>query len=149
MPTIWVDADAAPRDCKDVLYRAAERRRVQTVFVANQWQQLPRSPFLSFVRVGSGFDVADDHIAAECADGDLVVTADIPLAAEVVDKGAEVLHPRGEMLDPSNIKQRLTMRNHLEELRGAGVTTGGPPPYGPKDKQRFANALDRWLTRHA
>ena len=147
MPTIWVDADAAPRACKEVLFKAADRRAVPVVLVANRWQQVPRSPHLSFVQVEQGLDVADDHIAANCAAGDLVITADIPLAAQVVERGAEVLQPRGELLDPANVRQRLSIRDHLDELRGAGIMTGGPPPYGARDKQRFANALDRWLTR--
>ena len=147
MPTLWVDADAAPRACKDVLFRAAVKRRVRVVLVANRAQHIPRSVFIRFIQVGSGLDVADDRIVEECGDGDLVITAAIPLAAQAVDKGAEVLQPRGELLDPENVRQRLAMRDRMDELRGAGVMTGGPPPYATRDKQRFANALDRWLTR--
>jgi len=148
MPTIWIDADAAPRACKDILFRASQRRNVDLVLVANRWQQVPRSARIRFVRVGSGFDVADDYIATECAPGDLVITNDIPLAAQVIDKGATALRPRGELLDERNVRQRLGMRDFLDELRGAGVTTGGPPPFGDREKQQFANALDQWLTNN-
>lgn len=146
MPTIWIDADAAPRACKEVLFKASERRRVSLILVANAWQQIPRNRLVRFVQVAQGLDVADDYIAAECAAGDLVITNDIPLASQVIEKGATVLRPRGEELAASNVAQRLAMRDFMDELRGEGVMTGGPPPYSPKDKQRFSNALDRWIT---
>ena len=148
MPTIWIDADAAPRACKDVLFRASQRRKVPLVLVANRWQQTPRSSRIRFVQVGKGFDVADDYIAEHCTAGDLVVTNDIPLAAQVIEKGARVLRPRGEELTEANVRQRLAMRDFKEELRASGVMTGGPPAYGDREKQRFSNALDRWLTRN-
>ena len=146
MPTIWIDADAAPRACKEVLFKASERRRVRLMLVANHWQQTPRNKLIGFVQVGQGDDVADDYIAANCEAGDLIITNDIPLAAQVIEKGATVLRPHGETLTESNVQQRLNMRNFLDDLRGEGVLTGGPPPYGDKDKQRFANAVDRWIT---
>lgn len=148
MPTIWIDADAAPRDCKDVLFRASERRGVPLVLVANHAQKMPRMGHIRFVQVGQGFDVADDYIAEHCAPGDLVITNDIPLAAQVVEKGAVALRPRGELLDERNVRQQLAMRDFMDEVRGSGVMTGGPPPFGAKEKQQFANALDRWLTQN-
>lgn len=147
MPTIWVDADAAPRACKEVLFRAAERRAVPVVLVANRAQAIPRSRFIRFQLVKQGLDVADDAIAAACEAGDLVITNDVPLAAIVVERGAVALRPHGELLDADNVRAQLARRDLLEELRGAGVMTGGPPPYSERDKQQFANALDRWLTR--
>jgi uncharacterized protein YaiI (UPF0178 family) len=147
MPTVWIDADAAPGACKEVAFRAADRRKVMVVLVANRAQRIPRSAFLRFVQVSAGADVADDHIAASCEAGDLVVTADIPLAARAVERGAIVVTPTGEELTADNVRQRLSVRDFLDDLRGGGVMTGGPPPYGDKDKQRFANALDRWLTK--
>ncbi len=144
--TLWIDADAAPRPVKDIVFRAAERRKVDVVVVANRPQQVPRSVRVRFVLVGQGMDVADDHIAAGCAPGDLVITADIPLAALVVAKGVDVLDPRGELLNEANVRQRLSMRDFLEEVRASGQVTGGPPPFDDRAKQRFANALDRWLT---
>lgn len=146
MPTIWIDADAVPRACKEVLFKASERRRVSLVLVANAWQQIPRSRLVSFVKVGAGDDVADDHIVANCEAGDLIVSNDIPLAAQAIEKGATVLRPRGEELTATNVAQRLAMRDFMDDLRGEGVITGGPPEFSPKDKQRFANALDRWIT---
>lgn len=148
VPKLWIDADAAPRACKDVLFRASQRRGVELVLVANRWQQVPKSSRIQFVQVGAGFDVADDHIAEQCQAGDLVITDDIPLASQVIARGAAVLRPRGEMLDERNVKQRLATRDALEEMRGAGIMTGGPPPYSDRDKQQFANALDRWLTKN-
>ena len=145
-PTIWIDGDGVPRACRDIVFRASERTRIPVVLVANSWQQLPRSPSLSFVQVPGGLDVADDRIAESCQEGDLVVTSDIPLAARVIERGATVLQFRGEPLTEENVRQRLGMRDMMEELRGAGVMTGGPPPFGAKDSQRFANALDRWIS---
>ena len=143
---IWVDADGAPQAIKELVLRASERRRVEVVLVANRWIPKPKSRLVRTIQVGAGLDVADDYIAANCKPGDLVVTSDIPLAADVVDRGAEVLEFRGEMLTTENIRQRLSMRDFMDDLRANGVTTGGPAPLGPVDKQRFANALDRWLT---
>jgi len=142
---IWVDADACPRPVKEILFRAAERVRVAVVLVANMPLEHPRSPYVSMVRVPRGFDVADSHIVLEAAPGDLVVTADVPLAAAVVEKGAIALSPRGELFTTDTIKARLTMRNLMEEMRSAGVNTGGPPPFGPRDRNAFANALDVYL----
>jgi uncharacterized protein YaiI (UPF0178 family) len=143
---IWIDADAAPRPVKEVVFRAAERLGLAVVLVANSAQHLPRSPLISQVVVGRGLDVADDHIVEHCAPGDLVITADIPLAAQLVEKGALVLQPRGEPLDADNVRQRLAVRDLMEELRAGGLAGGGPPPFGAQDKARFANALDRMLT---
>ncbi len=145
---LWLDADAAPRDVKDVCYRASERLKLETVLVANQRLQLPLgSPLLSAIRVDGGPDVADAYIAEHAVAGDVAVTADIPLAALLVPKGVVVIDPRGEMFTPESIGERLSVRNFMEGLRGAGVETGGSAPYGPRDKQAFANALDRALTR--
>ena len=145
---LWLDADAAPRDVKDVCYRASERLGLETVLVANQRLQLPLgSPLLSAVRVDGGPDVADAYIAEHAVAGDVAVTADIPLAALLVPKGVVVIDPRGEVFTPESIGERLSVRNFMDGLRGAGVETGGSAPYGPRDKQAFANALDRALTR--
>lgn len=144
---IWVDADACPNMVKDVLFRAAERARIEVVLVANSWVRTPPSRFVRSMQVAGGPDVADDAIAERCAAGDLVVTADIPLAARALDKGALALNPRGELYTADSIAQRLSMRNFMDELRGAGVNTGGPPALHPRDVQAFANALDRWLAK--
>lgn len=145
---LWLDADAAPREVKDVCYRASDRLGLETVLVANQRLQLPiGSPLLSAVRVDGGPDVADAYIAEHAVAGDVAVTADIPLAALLVPKGVVVIDPRGELFTPESIGERLSVRNFMEGLRGAGVETGGSAPYGPRDKQAFANALDRALTR--
>ncbi|MBW1878244.1 MAG: DUF188 domain-containing protein [Deltaproteobacteria bacterium] len=128
MLTIWIDADAAPRACKDVLFRASQRKKVSLVLVANSYQTVPKLNWIRFVQVGKGFDVADDYIVEHCAAGDLVITNDIPLADQVIDKGAAVIRPRCEELDAKNVKQRLAQRDFLDELRGGGVVTGGPPP---------------------
>lgn len=144
---IWVDADACPNVVKDVLFRAAERARLEVVLVANSWVRTPPSRFVRSMQVAGGPDVADDAIAERCAAGDLVVTADIPLAARALDKGALALNPRGELYTADSIAQRLSLRNFMDELRGAGVNTGGPAALHPRDVQAFANALDRWLAR--
>ncbi|HUD42296.1 MAG TPA: YaiI/YqxD family protein [Dokdonella sp.] len=145
--TIWVDADACPNAIKDILFRAAERARLPLLLVANQWLRTPPSPWIRAIQVPSGLDVADTEIVQRCEPGDLVVTADIPLAARVVEKGAAVIDPRGERYTADTIGQRLSMRNFMDELRGAGVATGGPPPLGPRERQAFANQLDRWLAQ--
>jgi len=146
---IWVDADACPRVIKDILYRAAQRVRVPLTLVANKPLQVPPSPFIRTVHVAAGFDVADNEIVRRLEPGDLVVTADIPLAAEVIEKGGHALDPRGDFFTPDNIKERLTIRNFMDELRGSGVETGGPAAFGSSDRMAFANQLDRFLTRHA
>lgn len=144
---IWVDADACPAVIKDILYRAAQRLSIPLTLVANQPLQTPPSPLIRTQRVGQGFDVADRRIAAQLQPGDLVITADIPLAAEVIAKGGDAINPRGERYTPDNIRERLAVRNFMEELRGAGVATGGPPPLGLAERQAFANALDRLLAQ--
>lgn len=144
---IWVDADACPRVIKDILFRAAERVRIETILVANQPLNTPPSRFIRTVQVSAGFDVADNEIVQRLEAGDLVITADIPLASEVIEKQAHALNPRGEFYTPENIRQRLGMRDFMEELRGSGVVTGGPPTLNQRDRQSFANELDRFLTR--
>jgi uncharacterized protein YaiI (UPF0178 family) len=144
---IWVDADACPAVVKDILYRAAERARVPLTLVANKPLRTPPSPFIRSLQVSRGFDVADNEIARRVGPGDLVVTADIPLAAEVIERGGHALDPRGELFSPETIRERLTMRDFMDELRASGVQTGGPPPLAHGDRQRFANQLDRLLTR--
>lgn len=145
---IYVDADACPVVIKEILFRAAERTQTITTLVANQYISIPRSKFLKFVRVGSGFDVADNEIVKLVEKGDLVITADIPLASEAIEKGGFALNPRGEMYTVDNIKARLTMRNFMDTLRSSGVDTGGPPPLNQNDRQSFANALDVFLQRN-
>jgi uncharacterized protein YaiI (UPF0178 family) len=142
---IWVDADACPGVIKDILFRAAEREKISVTLVANQWLRTPPSRYIHAVQVPGGFDVADGEIVRRVAAGDMVVTQDIPLAALVLEKGALALNPRGELYTRETISQRLSMRNFMEELRGTGVDTGGPAAFGQRDRQSFANALDRWL----
>jgi len=142
---IWVDADACPTVIKEILYRAAQRVKCQLTLVANQPLRTPPSPFIKSVQVPAGFDVADNHIVQQANPQDLVVTADIPLAAEIVEKGAHAINPRGELYTKENIKQRLTMRNFMEEMRSTGQVSGGPPPLNHNDRQKFANTLDRFL----
>lgn len=146
-PTIWVDADACPRAIKDILFRVADRAEIEVVLVANQHLAVPGSRFIRSVQVAGGFDVADNHIVQACSAGDLVVTADIPLAAEVVDKDASALNPRGERYSRENIRQRLNMRDFMDTMRASGIQSGGPPPLSPSDRQAFANELDRWVAR--
>lgn len=146
-PQIWVDADACPAAIKEVLFRAAEREQVQVTLVANQWLRTPASRFVRAIQVPGGFDVADNEIVDRVTAGDLVVTQDIPLAAAVIAKGALAVHPRGELYTPDTIAQRLSMRNFMDELRGSGVDTGGPAAFHARDKQAFANQLDRWLVK--
>ena len=142
---IWVDADACPGVIKDILYRVAERLKISTTLVANQMLRTPPSPWIHALQVPGGFDVADDEIVARVAAGDLVITADIPLAAAALEKGAHVLDPRGERYSADNIRERLSMRGFMDELRSSGVDTGGPAPFAQADRQRFANALDHLL----
>jgi uncharacterized protein len=144
---IWVDADACPGVIKDILYRAAERAELHLILVANQVLRTPSSPWIRVVQVGRGFDVADNHIANAVESGDLVVTADIPLAAGVVEKGASALNPRGELYSRENVRELLDMRNFMDTLRSTGVETGGPSPFSHADRQAFANQLDRFLAR--
>ena len=144
---IWVDADACPKPIKDILFRLAERKEIVVTFVANQRLRLVESPFIKLHQVGSGADIADDEIFNKCEDGDLIITADIPLAARVVAKGAEALDPRGKIYDKNNIGQLLDMRNFMDELRGSGIETGGPPGFGQKDRFKFANELDRFVAQ--
>lgn len=145
--TIWIDADACPAPVKVIVFRASQRIRAQVILVANHRAQTPRSPLIKVVQVNAGFDAADDYIAEHAAANDLVITADIPLAARLVTQGIAALNPRGEMYTADNIQERLTLRNLKEELRSAGSMTGGPAPYHDRDKQAFANSLDRWLAR--
>ena len=145
---IWIDADACPAVIKDILYRAAERKQVALILVANQPLRTPASPYIRSMRVAGGFDVADNKIVELVQPGDLVITADIPLAADVIKKGGYALNPRGDLYTQDNIQERLTLRNFLGELRNTGVNTGGPPPLNHSDRQAFANQLDRFLTRY-
>ncbi len=144
---IWVDADACPNVVKTILFRAAERACIQLTLVANQSLQTPPSPYINSVVVPAGFDVADDRIVELAEAGDLVITADIPLAAAVVNNGALALNPRGELYTVENIGERLAVRDFMDELRGSGVVTGGPPALAKSDRQAFANQLDRLLAK--
>lgn len=144
---IWVDADACPVAIKDIIFRAADRCEIVTTLIANHHMRIPPSRFIKFSHVGAGFDVADNEIVKRCQPHDLVITSDIPLAAEVIEKGAIALNPRGELYTPSNIKQRLNMRDFMDTLRASGVETGGAAPLSQSDKQAFANQLDKWLTQ--
>lgn len=145
---LWVDADAVPRDVREVVLRAARRVETQVVFVANRRIDLPPgNPFASSVRVEGGPDVADRHIAENAVSGDIAITADIPLASILVGGGVVTIDPRGELYSADNIAERLSVRDFMEGLRGAGMETGGARPFGPKDKQNFANALDRAIAR--
>ena len=145
---IWVDADACPNVIKEILFRAAERVQAPLILVANKILQIPPSRYIRAMRVGAGFDVADNTIVREMELGDLVITADIPLASEVIGQGGHALNPRGEFYSKENIEERLTMRNFMDELRETGVNTGGPATLNQKDRQAFANGLDRFLARH-
>lgn len=146
---IWVDADACPVVVREILCRAAERSQTPLTFVANQPVKVPPSRFIKSVVVAHGFDVADHFIAAQAQTDDLVVTQDIPLAYEVIEKGAQAVSPRGEAWTPANIKARLQMRDFMETLRSSGVHTGGPPPLSQADRQQFANVLDKWLLQRS
>lgn len=146
-PQIWVDADACPGVIREILFRAAERAQVSVTLVANQWLRTPSSRYIRALQVQGGFDIADDAIVERVRAGDLVITQDIPLAARVLERGAHAVNPRGERYTPDNIAQRLSMRNFMEELRGAGVQTGGPAVFHARDRQAFANQLDQWLAK--
>lgn len=145
---VWVDADACPVVIKEILFRAAERTAVNVTLVANQQVQIPKSRYVNFIQVSQGFDVADNEIVERLKAGDLVITADIPLASDVIDKGGFALNPRGEMYTTDNIKQRLSMRDFMETMRASGVNTGGPPPLNKSDRQAFANQLDKYLAKN-
>jgi uncharacterized protein YaiI (UPF0178 family) len=145
---IWVDADACPAVIKEILFRASGRLSIPVTLVANHALRTPPSKWIRAVQVGSGFDVADNYIAQQVQPGELVITADIPLAAEVIEKKAFALNPRGEFYTESNIRQRLNMRDFMEELRGAGQVTGGPAALNQQDRRKFANELDRFLARN-
>lgn len=144
---IWVDADACPVVIKEILFRAAQRTKITTTLVANQFLRTPPSAYIKTVQVPSGFDGADNRIVLELEKGDLVITADIPLAAQAIEKGGHALNPRGELYTNANIKERLTMRNLMEELRGNGVDISGPSAFDQRDRQAFAAALDRFIAK--
>lgn len=144
---IWVDADACPKVIKEILFRASERKKLAVTLVANQYLATPPSPLIKAVQVEQGFDVADNYIVAKMQQGDLVITQDIPLAAEVIDANGIAINPRGELYTKENIKQRLSMRDFMETLRSSGVETGGPASFSQADRQRFANSLDRLLAK--
>lgn len=146
---IWVDADACPAVVREILFRAAERTGTPLTLVANQAVRVPPSPLIRTVRVGSGFDAADDTIVARLQAGDLVITADIPLAAEALERGAHALNPRGEVYSPDTIRAKRAMRDFMDTMRGSGLHTGGPSSYGQAERKAFADSLDRLLTRHA
>jgi uncharacterized protein len=149
LPGIWVDADACPKVIKDILYRAAERTGVTVTLVANQAFQYPRIPSLRLLQVSSGFDVADNEIVKRVIAGDLVITADIPLAAEVIAKSGEALNPRGELYSPDTIRGVLMMRDFMDTMRSSTVVGGGPPPLTQADRNAFAGHLDKWLARRS
>jgi len=144
---IWVDADACPAVIRDILFRAADRARMRVTLVANQPVRRAVSPYIHFVQVPAGLNVADARIVEMMEAGDLVVTADVPLAAAVTEKGGVALDPRGTLYTTENVRERLSVRNFLDELRGSGVNTGGPPSLGQRERQLFANQLDRWLAK--
>ena len=144
---IWVDADACPVVIKEILFRAAERKQIPLTLVANKALQTPRSSLITAKQVGHGFDVADDYIAEQVRPGDIVITGDIPLAAEVLDRGGNAINPRGERYTNETIRQKLGMRDFMETLRSSGIQTGGPPPLNQADRRNFANELDRLLAQ--
>jgi uncharacterized protein YaiI (UPF0178 family) len=144
---VWVDADACPVVIKEILFRASDRTRISLTLVANQPVRVPPSRYIKMIQVGSGFDVADNEIVKRVSPGDLVITSDIPLAAEVIEKGGKALNPRGELYTADNIKNRLTMRDFMDTLRSSGIDTGGPPALNQSDRKAFANQLDKLLSR--
>jgi uncharacterized protein YaiI (UPF0178 family) len=146
---IWVDADACPKPIKEILFRAATRTRIELTLIANQMLAVPKSPHIRSVQVPRGFDVADDEIVNRVVAGDLVITADIPLAAAVIEKGARVITPRGETYDAGSVSAALTMRNFMDTLRSSGVETGGPSAFNAGDQREFARELDRYLAGRA
>jgi uncharacterized protein len=144
---IWVDADACPVVIKNILFKAADRTGVELTLVANQRMRVPESPNIKTIQVGSGLDVADNEIVKRLSAGDLVITADIPLAAEVIEKGGHALDPRGELHSTENIRARLNIRDFMDNLRSSGIETGGPPALSQRDRKTFANRLDQLLSR--
>ncbi len=144
---IWIDADACPVVIKEILFKAANRTQIQCTLLANQFIPTPPSQFISSIQVAQGFDVADNEIVKRAEANDLVITSDIPLAAEVIEKGAQALSPRGEMFTKENIKGRLNIRDFMETMRSSGEHTGGPKPLSQQDRQRFANELDKYLRK--
>ena len=144
---IWIDADACPNPIKDILYRAANRKKILITFVANQWLNVPTSPFIKMRQVEKGYDIADNEIVNCVQVDDLVITADIPLAADVLNKQAHVLTPRGQRYTLDTIKERLTLRDFMETMRASGIQSGGPAPLSPKDRELFANQLDKLITQ--
>jgi uncharacterized protein YaiI (UPF0178 family) len=146
---IYVDADACPIVIKDILYRVSQRTGIEVILVANQPLSIPRIPTVRSIQVSQGFDVADNHIVDLVEDDDLVITADIPLASDVIDKGGKALNPRGELYTKGNIKARLNMRDFMDSMRNSGVQVGGgPPPLSKRDRMEFGNALDRYIASH-
>jgi hypothetical protein len=146
--TIWVDADACPKMIKEIIYKAAQKRKRPVCFVANHYFSVPKSPFIKFTQVSQGFDIADNHIVQSIEKDDLLISSDIPLADEALAKGAHVITPRGEILDKNNIKGRLNIRDFNETMRSSGIQSGGPPAMTDKDKQKFANAFDRYCQKY-
>ena len=144
---IWIDADACPNMVKEAVFKASARLKTHVCLVANSHLNIPLSPLISFVKVEQGADVADFYIAENVVPGDLVITADIPLAALIVEKNALAINPRGELYTEENISERLSVRDFMQDLRDSGLDTGGPPPLGPKDKERFTNSFDRIMTK--
>ena len=144
---IWIDADACPKMVKEHIFKSSFRLKVDVCLVANSYMQIPTAPHISLIQVDKGADMADFYIVEHLDSNDLVITADIPLASLVVEKSATAINPRGEIYTEENISERLSVRNFMQELRDSGVDTGGPPPLGPKDKERFANAFDRIMTK--
>ncbi len=149
MNKIWVDADACPKTVKEILFRAAKRLELQVTLVANQPVPVPKSKYVNAIQVPQGFDVADNYIVQHSNAGDLVITADIPLAAELVEKGCQAINPRGQLYTAENVRERLNMRDFMEELRSSGIDTGGPAALNQTDRREFANKLDGLLTRMA
>lgn len=152
MPTnpqikIWIDADACPRAVKEVVFKASLRLKIPVTLVANSYMAMPKNSLTTFIKVEKGADIADLHIVENVGATDLVITADIPLAALVVEKGATAINPRGEQYSEENVREKLSIRHFMQNLRDSGVETGGPAPFGPKDKTRFANSINRILTR--
>lgn len=146
--TIWVDADACPNAIKETLFKAANRKEITLILVANHYIKVPPSKWISSIQVESGFDVADDYIVEHACKDDLVITSDIPLAAELIEKGAQIITARGDIFDKTNIKQKLNMRDFMDTMRSSGEHSGGQAAMTAKDKQIFANALDRYLAKY-
>lgn len=144
---VWVDADACPQDIKEILYRSSQKRKYRLILVANQPLRVPRSEWIETILVGAGANVADQTIVDQCLPGDLVITADIPLAAAAIERGAQALNPRGELYTSANIGERLVARNLMEQLRSEGMLTGGPAQFSEKNRIAFHNQFDRWLTK--